>query len=719
MNNKSVGSPLVGALNHACFGQGGHKSRPYEFLLILGLCLLPMGSSDAASDSYYHYLQGLLEERAGHPAKALEAYEKVVQEDPQALEAFRDIAELRLRMGQPEAALRAAERVQALAPGDPTSFLFLGNVLVAQGDLAKAAEAYEKALKLDPKNLRALENLGNYYAILDPDRALGFYERYIEIDPRDADIYFQMALVHQKRGNLAKALPLYKQSLDLEPQQLASHLAIADLYEDQKSTAAAVAEYKLAVTLQPENPVVLLRLGTLYYRDHQWEEAAKTFRRVQALTPKDPTVHYWLARIAEEKKSWKEAAAEAETAYGLSQDPQFLPLLAYFLTLDRQIEAAVKVLEKARQGDPNNANVLLFLGMDYLDLNKPEKAKEALLKGVVLYPKDGQMRFQLAMAEDRLGHFDDAVREFQDILTLDPKNAAALNYLGYSWADKGIRLEEAEKLLRRAVAMDPDSGAYLDSLGWVRFKRGDSQEARNLLEKAALRSPDPLIFDHLGDACLADHRPEEAIQAWSKALSMDPKNEVTRQKLLTEGQRFLGSVEGARYLKYLEGNFKQVQALRGGLAFEGQLNKRALHAQGRLFYQQPDRVRLDIPASGKSTAISFVLNGKTRRMDPDVTNPALSQLAFEGMSTVAQLLSGSLTSGLRPTINTQTGVQAYFERPNPSGGQDKFTLLSFDFVEGLWLPSEIHVKNSTTGWQAQLTFSDWEVNGPEKAAAIK
>ena len=183
----------------------------------------------AANDAYLTYLQGMTEERAGHTNKALEAYEKAVKEDPQALQVYRDIAELRLRMGQPDAALTAAERVKELAPNDPSSFIFLGNIRVAQGDLAKAAEAYEQALKLDPENLRALENLGNYYALLDPDKALSFYQRYIDLNPHDADIYFQIGLVHQKRGNLKKALTFYQQSLDLDPSQLASHLALADL----------------------------------------------------------------------------------------------------------------------------------------------------------------------------------------------------------------------------------------------------------------------------------------------------------------------------------------------------------------------------------------------------------------------------------------------------------------------------------------------------------
>ncbi len=673
----------------------------------------------ASSDSYYNYLQGMTEEHAGHPAKALEAYEKAVQEDPQALQIFRDIAELRLRMGQPDAALTAAERVKELAPADPSSFIFLGNVHVAQGDLAKAAESYESALKLDPTNQRALENLGNYYALLDPDKALSYYQRYIEQNPRDADIYFQMAIVYQKRGKLSEALEFYKKSLEWDDEQIASHLAIADLYDQQKSTAAAIAEYKIAAQMQPASPLIAMRLGNLYYRDGKWDDAQQNFKALQALTPQDPTVYYWLARVAEEKKSWKEAATDAEKAYTLSQDPQFLPLTAYYMTLDGQMENAIKYLEKAQATDPDSANVLLFLGMDYLDLNKAEKAHEYLSKGVTLYPKDLQMRFQLAIADDRLGHFDASVKGFQDLLAIDPKNAAAMNYLGYSWADKGVHLEEAEKLLRRAVALEPESGAYLDSLGWVRLKRGDPREAKGLLEKAVLYSPDPLIYDHLGDAYLADHHPEVALQAWSKALAMDPKNEAVRKKLHDVGEGFFNSPDAGRYLKYLEGNLKQAQNLRGDLTFNGHLGKRAIRADGTLYYVQPDRVRLDVAGTPKAGPMQFTLQGESRKVDPAPSNPALAQMAFDGMTSISQFLSGRMTSTMKATLDSQTGVKTRFSRPNASGGQDDIDVVSYDFVEGLWLPVDMRITNATTGWEAEVHFSSWVINSPANATFLK
>jgi tetratricopeptide (TPR) repeat protein len=673
----------------------------------------------AANDAYYNYLQGMVEERAGNTTKALESYEKAVQQDPQALQVYRDMAELRLRLGQPDAALVDAEHVKELAPKDPSTFIFLGNIRVAQGDLAKAADAYEQALKLDPSNLRALENLGNYYALLDPDKSLSYYQRYIDINPRDADIYFQMALVNQKRGNLKKALPLYQQSIELDSEQIASHMALADLYEQEKSTAAAIAEYETAIKLQPASPLVTGRLGNLLYRDGQWDRAKAAFETVAKATPQEPSAYYWLARVAEEKKDWKEAATNAEKAYKLSQDPQFLALTAYYMTLDHQVENAVKYLEKAKENDPNNANVLLFLGMNYLDMNKVEKAQEVLAKGVAQYPKDVQLRFQLGSAEDRLNHFDAAVDQFQTVLKLDPKNSAAMNYLGYSWADRGIRLPEAEKLLRQAVALDPDNGAYLDSLGWVRYKQGDASEARHFLEKAVILSPDPLIYDHLGDACLADKHPEAALQAWSKALSMDPKNDALRKKIQDQGEMFFKSPDAKKYVKYLEGNFKQAQTLTSDFTFEGRLHKRSIHTEGKLNYEQPDRISLDVPATDKAAETRFSLNGAERKVRPAGTNPALSQMAFDGLTTLSQFLSGRLTDQLNTTLDSVAGVQTQFSHPNASGGEDHIKVVSYDFVEGLWLPSEMRLSNDVTGWEAQIKFSSWTINEPPHHSAMQ
>ncbi|MFA5975769.1 MAG: tetratricopeptide repeat protein [Elusimicrobiota bacterium] len=700
----------------------------------LGISFLLGLRAEASSTTYLDYVRGLAEERAGNIAKALEAYEKVVQQDPQALEVYRDIAQLNLRLGRLDAALQAAEKVKNLAPNDPSSFLFLGNIRVAQGNLAKAAEAFEKALQLDPGNLQALESLGNYYSVLDADKALGYYQRILVINPNDAETYFQMGVLHQKSGKPLKAVEMYGRSIQKEPQQLAPHLALAELYEIQKSTAEAVGEYAECIRLQPRNPLLYMRLGYLHYANRDWEAARSDFQNVRSLQPKDATVHYWLARVCEEQRQWGEAARNAQSAYQLSRDVQFLPLTAYYLTLDHRIPEAVKWLEKARKVDPENVNVLLFLGMDYLDLNKTEKAREILIKGVALYPNDAQMRFQLAMAEDRMGHFDDAQAQFQNVLKSDPKNAPAMNYLGYSWADRGIRLEEAETLLRQAVALEPHSGAFLDSLGWVRFKRGDPKEAVLFLEQALKESGDVVIYDHMGDVQWSVQNAAEALKAWNQALGLDPKNKAIRKKAKEARSRVLPGSDQRKYLNYIEGNLRQMADVRGRVWVLGKWHHQPLRAEGALYYQRPDRMIIDVGAAGQAPSARFRVQGSTVVVEPPSAAENLNGMPLQGLLCLPEFLSGKLTEPFddqrvqvessksrihyhigqqEAWVDPERGVLTGFRRPNPQGGRDEIDVSEYDFVDGLWLPREIRLRNRVLKWDARLTFSGWVPNDPE------
>jgi hypothetical protein len=191
---------------------------------------------------------------------------------------------------------------------------------------------------------------------------------------------------------------------------------------------------------------------------------------------------------------------------------------------------------------------------------------------------------------------------------------------------------------------------------------------------------------------------------------MDPKNEAVRKKAQEKGAVFLGSPEAGKYAKYLEGNFRQLQTLEGRLAFAGELNKRTLRAEGEFLYTRPDAMTLRVSSTAKVNAMEFRVEGKARRVRPQAVNPALSQMAFDGMASLAELFSGGMTETLRAALDPLMGVRTSYSRPNPGGGQDELTVVSYDFVEGLWLPADIRVRNSTMGWDARLTFSGWVIN---------
>ena len=156
---------------------------------------------------------------------------------------------------------------------------------------------------------------------------------------------------------------------------------------------------------------------------------------------------------------------------------------------------------------------------------------------------------------ERQKQFDQSEAAFRKVLELNPKNAGALNYLGYMLADRNVRLEEAYDLIKRAVDLEPDNGAYLDSLGWVYFRQGKLDDARGLLERALERMPDPTVRDHLGDVYLKLGKTKEAIAQWQDSLrefqkaaqqEADPEEMASVNRKLDEAQAKLAAETHAK-----------------------------------------------------------------------------------------------------------------------------------------------------------------------------
>jgi tetratricopeptide (TPR) repeat protein len=149
------------------------------------------------------------------------------------------------------------------------------------------------------------------------------------------------------------------------------------------------------------------------------------------------------------------------------------------------------------------------------------------------FPDSSEALFRLGAALERTGASGEAEKIFQKLLAGRPNDSATQNYLGYMWADRGVRLEEARELLEKAVAREPRNGAYLDSLGWVYFRLGRLEKAQTYLAEAKQRDPDdPTIEEHLGDLSERQGDITRAIAHWERALELKHEEpDKVRQKL--------------------------------------------------------------------------------------------------------------------------------------------------------------------------------------------
>jgi tetratricopeptide (TPR) repeat protein len=146
-----------------------------------------------------------------------------------------------------------------------------------------------------------------------------------------------------------------------------------------------------------------------------------------------------------------------------------------------------------------------------------------LREGLSVDDKNKDLHFQLGVVQEKQQRFDDAIRSFRRVIALDSKHAESYNYIGYMYAERGTNLGEAIQLIQQALAIEPENGYFIDSLGWAYYQQGRYPEALRELKRAvSLAKEDPVLYEHLGDAYLKNNLSNEAIEAWEKSLKTDP-----------------------------------------------------------------------------------------------------------------------------------------------------------------------------------------------------
>ena len=186
--------------------------------------------------------------------------------------------------------------------------------------------------------------------------------------------------------------------------------------------------------------------------------------------------------------------------------PQITYLLAIALREAKQSQAAVTTFEEA--------------------LHESEASGQEVV--------DDRFYFEYGAAAEQAGLYDKAAELFKRAIEIDPADAAqAYNYLGFMWADQNKHLDEAEDYIKRALAADPENGAYLDSLGWLHYRQGKYEQAlaELLSAVAALKEGDPVVFEHIGDTYAALEQTAKAIEFWQKSLALDKDNKRLAGKI--------------------------------------------------------------------------------------------------------------------------------------------------------------------------------------------
>jgi tetratricopeptide (TPR) repeat protein len=300
--------------------------------------------------------------------------------------------------------------------------------------------------------------------------------------PEEKEAYFLLADLYTSEGLSDSALNTYQQILKFLPDNPLVLYNYGVLLAQQKDYRAAQDCLAKAIGLAPNFIPARALMAQIYQDTGNLSAAEEAYRQVLEIAPNDQGIIFGLARIYFEEKKWTEAAA---------------------------------ALEKITV--PQNGEFLNLLGFVYRQKKEPEKALAVFQQALELKDDPGT-RLYLVLTLDDLGRDTEAIEQLRKMVIADPENGEALNYLGYTLVERNEDLDEAERLIKEAVRLMPENGAYLDSLGWLYFKKGNLSFARYYLLKAIRFEKDPEIYQHisqlyqrLGDAKKAEYYHRKSI----------------------------------------------------------------------------------------------------------------------------------------------------------------------------------------------------------------
>lgn len=476
---------------------------------------------------------GRLHKVAQNSVESEKAYKKILEKQPGNEDALTGLAIVYADLGDSKRASELLAKVTESNPS-PRTLMALANQYEQMRDFGLAAETLKKAVELAPGNLDVKRAYAQNLLFADQlDDALKVYTELAAADPKDVLSQLRLSQIYRQKRDFEKAREASRKASQIDPSNLEVRYNDVALLEAEGKTAEATAVLKEIVDStakrsysagEKANRIVLLeRLGVMYRNNEQYNEAVETFRQIAELDPK--LGGQSAARVADTyrlAKEFNKALAEANAAYEKYPDDRVLRAVrASVLAETGKTSEAISEL-KAMLNGKDDRETYITIAQIYekaKDFAEMEKAIDAAAKLSDSDEEKEGIAFMRGAMYEKMKKYDAAEAEFRKVIEMNPKNSSALNYLGYMLADRDVRLPEALELIERALELDPNNGAFLDSLGWAYFRMGDLKQAEVNLKRAIERfSKDPTVHDHLGDVYFRQGRVKEAIAQWQASL---------------------------------------------------------------------------------------------------------------------------------------------------------------------------------------------------------
>jgi tetratricopeptide (TPR) repeat protein len=520
------------------------------------------------SDALTHYSAGCLLEARGRDADAMTEFSRTLQLDPGAAGAARHLSGIFSRLGEPERSLSYAGKAVALDSTDARALWLKGSALFTLGRGPEALTALEAATRADPAEADYVRTLARVAEQLDRiDEVARSWRTAVFLDEDDGEAWFQLAAAEARLGHFGAAdsaltealdrnpmrpgiiflrgwiqeslghpeaaVDLYRKHLRIHTDDLVTRQRLINLLITQRRYAEAYPEARAVSLARPDDLEALEVEADLALWTHHSKDAMGMLSRMRASAPDDPSATARAIGVLARHGEFRGASAAAtEWSAAHPKDPRGPLLLAHARTLSGNPAGAVESTRRAVAMAPDSLAPRVLLGRLFQSRKQYAAAESVWVEAARRFPGNGGLTLDLAYSREQLGDLDGAEGAARGLVEREPRNASALNFLGYLLADHNRKLPEAESLVRRALEQEPDNGAYLDSMGWVYYRLGRFTDARLPLERAVgLTGGDPVVREHLGDVYKSLNLLGLAREQYQRCLAADSSNTRVRAKL--------------------------------------------------------------------------------------------------------------------------------------------------------------------------------------------
>jgi len=523
--------------------------------------------SDLSEQTLYEFMLGEIAVQRGDFELAAKTYLDLAKRTGDARVARRAV-EVANQANLNALALEAARAWYDIEPGSAHALQVLGAMLVAAKRVDEAGPVLEKLLTAEGVNRENAFMQLNRLLAANPDKAtnLRVIRSLAAKHPQLPQAHFAVGQAAAIAGEDAVAVSSARRALALRPDwELAAMLEAQVLQKKSPAEAAkslgafveknpgarearlnyarvlvldkrvpeARKQFEAVANANPQNPDVIYAVGLLAFQLKDYQAAEGYLKRVLGLNYRDPdAVRYLLGQVAEEQKQWPQAIQHYDSIKGSDHELPARMRTANAMAKQGKVDEALAYLRRVADERPEDEAQLIVAEAQILrDANRSQDAFKLLSEALDKQPDQPDILYDLALTAEKLERFDLLETHLRKLIQVKPDHAHAYNALGYSFAERNIRLAEARKLIEKALEISPEDYFIIDSLGWVLYREGDLKGAARELRRAYVGRPDAEIGAHLGEVLWLLGEREEARRVWDESLKAGPENETLQKTI--------------------------------------------------------------------------------------------------------------------------------------------------------------------------------------------